>query len=157
MVAELASYYDQWWDDVSRRHGEITPLHIGAEEENPVQLGTHDWIPPMVTKNLPWNQPDIRRRAVANGTWYVRVARSGRYAFTLRERPAVAAFPLPATEARLQIGDHEPLRKEVPADVTGVRFELPLEAGDSRIKTWLIEPDGTTRGAYYVDVEYLSK
>jgi hypothetical protein len=156
VAAGLSSFYDQWWNDISRRHDETTPLYIGAEEENPVQLNAHDWMPPM-EGGTPWNQPEISKRAVANGTWNVRVARDGRYALTLRERPAGAAFPIRATKAQLQIADHDKLLKAVEEDATGARFEVNFAAGESRIKTWLIEPDGTTRGAYFVDVEYLGK
>ncbi|MEX0867971.1 MAG: N-acetylgalactosamine 6-sulfate sulfatase (GALNS), partial [Pirellulales bacterium] len=123
--------------------------------ENPVQLSSHDWMPPMTAGIPPWNQPHITQRDVANGAWNVRVVRGGRYALTLRERPAAAKFVLPAKEAQIQIGDQEKLSQEVAKDATGVPFELDLAAGETQIKTWLIEPDGKSRGAYYVDVEYL--
>jgi arylsulfatase A-like enzyme len=155
VVARLSSFYDTWWADISRRHNETTLLHLGSEQENPVQLNAHDWMPPMSLEVPPWNQPHVERRPIGNGTWHVRVVCGGRYAFTLRERPAVAAFPLRASEAQLQIGDQEKLSKQVPQDATGVRFELDLAAGETRIKTWLIEPEGKNRGAYFVDVEHL--
>jgi arylsulfatase B len=157
VAAKLAAFYDSWWTDVGRRHKETTRLHVGAEPENPVQLSSHDWMPPMSQGNPPWNQPDITARPIANGTWHVRVVRSGRYAFTLLERPAAAAFPLTAKQALLQIGDGNKLSQEVGKNTTGVRFELDLTEGDAAIKTWLVEPTGQSRGAYYVDVEYLSE
>jgi len=106
---------------------------------------------------LPWNQPMVANRNIGNGTWHVRVVRAGRYAITLRERPAVANFTLRTTEAQLQIGDAEKLTREIPPDSTSIRFDLDLPAGENRIKTWLIEPDGTTRGAYFAEVEFLTK
>lgn len=157
VAAKLSAFYDTWWSDVSRRHQEATRLHVGAEQENPVQLSSHDWMPPMSQGNPPWNQPSITARVVANGTWHVNVVRSGRYAITLRERPASAAFPLSAKEAQLQIGDQDKLNRQIPKETTGVRFEIDLTAGEKPIKTWLIEADGETRGAYYVDVEYLTQ
>ncbi len=157
VAAKLSTFYDSWWANVSRRHQEATRLHVGAEQENPVQLNSHDWMPPMSKGNPPWNQPSITARTVANGTWYVNVVRSGRYALTLRERPAIAAFSLLANEAQLQIGDREKLSKDVEKDATSVRFEIDLIAGETAIKTWLNEPDGKTRGAYYVEVEYLTE
>jgi arylsulfatase A-like enzyme len=156
VAAELSEYYDTWWEDVSRHHKKSSRLHVGAELENPIILSSHDWMPPMTESVPPWNQPHVSRRPVANGTWYVQVVRGGRYAITLRERPSVAAFPLEANEAQLQIGVREKLSQAVEGDATGARFELDLPAGETSIKTWLIEPDGKTRGAYYVDVEYLS-
>ncbi|MEX0867228.1 MAG: arylsulfatase, partial [Pirellulales bacterium] len=47
VAAKLSEFYDSWWDDVSGRHNEFTRLHVGAEQENPVQLSSHDWMPPM--------------------------------------------------------------------------------------------------------------
>lgn len=156
VAAKLSADYETWWKDISARHGEYTRLHIGAEQENPVQLSSHDWMPPMTKGIPPWNQPTITARAVANGAWNVQVVRAGRYAFTLRERPSAAAFPLRANEAQLQIGTIEKLSKPVGKNTTGVRFEIDLPAGETSIKTWLIETDGETRGAYYVDVEFLA-
>jgi arylsulfatase A-like enzyme len=141
--------YEEWWDDISRRFDETTPLYIGAEQQNPVQLNAHDW---MSAELPPWNQPHIVERQPGNGPWRVQVANSGLYTFVLRERPEVANFPLRAAEARLRIGDHIDETKTVNRGETGVRFEVELEAGPAEIKTWLIEDDGTSRGAYYVDV-----
>jgi arylsulfatase A-like enzyme len=155
VAAELSAFYDSWWRDVSRRHQAASRLHVGAEQENPVQLSSHDWMPPMSQGVPPWNQPHVAKRPLANGTWYVNIVRGGRYAITLRERPAAAAFPLPAREAQLQIGDREKLSKQVTKDSTGARFELDLSAGETSIKTWLLDPGGDARGAYYVDLEFL--
>jgi hypothetical protein len=46
--------------------------------------------------------------------------------------------------------------KPVLVGATAVKFEVELVAGDTEIKTWLIDDDGTSRGAYYVEVERLS-
>jgi len=155
VAAGLAGFYDAWWDDVSRRHGEISPLYIGSEQQNPVQLNAHDWMPPR-EGNAPWNQPGVVNRIVGNGSWNVRVARNGRYAVTLRERPAVAEFPLRAETAMLQIGGGERLTRKVDEGATGVIFEVMLEQGDMEVRTWLEEAGGKIRGAYYVDVEQLA-
>jgi hypothetical protein len=45
--------------------------------------------------------------------------------------------------------------KAVPAGATGMRFEVDIPSGDTEIKTWLIEKDGTSRGAYYVEALYM--
>lgn len=155
VAAKLSAFYDGWWADVSRRHGETTPLYIGAEQENPVQLNAHDWMPPSEGGIPPWNQTHVSSRQIGNGTWHVHAARAGRYALTLRERPAVANFPLTAITAKLRITGMEDLSQPVPEGVTGVRFEVDLPKGRTHIKTWLEEQDGVSRGAYFVDVEYL--
>jgi len=154
-VAEkLSIEYDQWWDDISQRFHETTPLYVGAEQQNPVQLNAHDWI---MDKLPPWNQPHIMERPKSNGSWRVRVADAGRYAFTLRERPEVADFPLSATTARLSIEDVADETKPVMIGATAVKFDVELLAGDTEVRTWLIDDDGTSRGAYYVEVERLSE
>jgi arylsulfatase A-like enzyme len=154
LAAKLATFYHGWWEDVSRRNHETTLQYVGAEQENPIHLNTHDWLPPMEGA-LPWNQPMVTNRNVGNGTWHVRVVRAGRYAITLRERPEVANFTLRATEARLRIGDREQLTREIPPDSTAVRFEVDLPEGPIEIQSWLIEPEGKTRGAYFAEVEWL--
>lgn len=146
----LRDEYDQWWADISQRFDETTPLYVGSEQQNPVQLNAHDW---MSSEIPPWNQPHIvERENSSNGPWRVRMERPGHYTFVLRERPEVANFQLTATEARLRIGDQVDRTKPVDPGATGVRFEVELEAGVTEIKTWLIEDDGSSRGAYYVDV-----
>jgi arylsulfatase A-like enzyme len=153
-VAEkMRTEYDLWWDDISLRFHETTPLYIGAEQQNPVQLNAHDWI---MNELPPWNQPHIIERPKSNGPWRVRITEAGRYAFILRERPEVACFPLTASSARLYIEDMVDEIKPVEQIATAVRFEVELEAGDVEVKTWLIDKDGTSRGAYYVEVNRLS-
>ncbi len=154
VAQELSDQYDRWWDEISQRFDETTPLYIGAQQQPSVQLSSHDWMTPDL-RHLPWNQPHVRQRPLSNGPWRIRVARAGRYAFVLRERPEVAEFPLTATEARLRIGDLVDERQTVPPDATGVRFEVRLPAGDMELQTWLIESDQTSRGAYYVQADYL--
>lgn len=155
VAAELAAFYNTWWDDVSSRHDETSLHYIGAEQENPVQLNAHDWMPPMEGRVPPWNQPMIVNDQGSNGTWYVRVVQHGRYAFTLRERPGVVGFTLSAAKAHLRVGDHERLLRAVEEGATGVRFEVDLPAGDTSFKTWLIDEDGNARGAYFVEIERL--
>jgi hypothetical protein len=83
------------------------------------------------------------------------VAEPGLYAFTLRERPEVAAFPLTANEARLRVGNLIDEKRKVEQGATSVRFEAELKAGDTEVQTWLTEKDGSSRGAYFVEVERL--
>ena len=156
-VAErLRREYNSWWDEISLRFNETTPLYIGSKHQNPVQLNAHDWMTPDI-RQLPWNQPHILERPESNGPWRVRVAREGRYAFILRERPESAGFPLTANEARLRIGDSFDMKKQVDEGATGIRFETLLEAGDTEIKTWLNDEGGSSRGAYFMEVQWLGE
>jgi arylsulfatase A-like enzyme len=152
VVARLRASYEQWWNDVSRRHHDYSPLYIGAPQQNPVTLSSHDWH--MDAGVPPWHQDHVRQRQAANGPWTVNVVRGGRYELVLRERPEAAKFALPAERARVRIGEIE-AAEIVEEGATGVRFELELPSGQTTLQTWLIDPDGTQRGAYYVDVRYL--
>ncbi len=153
-VAErLREAYEQWWEDISERFDESTRLYVGSEHENPVALSSHDWLLEG-TQNIPWHQNSVRNRMESSGPWALRAVREGRYAFVLRERPAVAEYPLEAEEARLKVGEHD-ITAEVEPGATEVRFEVELPEGDTTLQTWLIEDGEAVRGAYYVDVHYL--
>lgn len=153
VVADLRAEYDGWWDDIRQRFDETTPLYIGTEQQPVVQLNAHDWMTEDV-RDIPWNQPHVWERPATNGPWHVRVVRDGHYTFILRERPEIANFPLTAAHARLQIGDQFDEVREVPNGTTQVRFEAVLESGDMAVQSWLMDPDGETRGAYYIEVQY---
>ncbi len=142
--------YEEWYKDVSERFDEMNPIALGAPQANPTVLTGHDWHGPAV----PWHQSHVRQRVAANGYWAVAVVRAGRYRLTLRERPAAAKFAIPATSARVQVGERAGAVR-IPPGATGVPVELDLPAGRTRLQTWLFDPDGTHRGAYFVEVAYL--
>ena len=115
-----------------------------------MQLTCYDWHGPAV----PWHQQHIIARMKANGFWAVTAQRTGRYRFTLRERPRVANHPLVPGAARLKVGD-QVLSKPIPRGAIGVSFDVDLKAGGTKLQTWLAEGGGGVRGAYYVEVNYL--
>jgi len=149
-VDKLRFDYQEWYKDVSKRFGEYCPIVIGSPKQDPMQLTCLDWH----GATIPWHQQHIIARLKANGFWALEVARPGRYRFTLRERPAVARYALHRGAARIKIGG-QMLSKKIPQGVTGVSFEMNLPAGATKLETWLADPDGTIRGAYYVEVRYL--
>jgi len=150
VYAEMREAYEHWWDDVSKRFDEYVRIPLGAPEANPTTLNCHDWHGAVV----PWHQQHIAKRVVANGEWAVEVVRPGRYRFTLRERPAVAGFPLKAQWARVEVAG-ESASARVTEGATGVPLELQLPSGDAMVKTILVEGGQPRRGAYFVEVEYL--
>jgi len=151
VTEKLRNVYNLWWDDISTRFNENTPLYIGSEYQNPVQLNSHDWMINDLSM-LPWNQTHVLQGREGNGPWMVRIDKKGTYTFILRERPEVAEFPLTAVEVRLRIGDMFDKTKQVGKGATEVRFEVELDPGDTEIMTWLSNEDGSSRGAYYVKV-----
>lgn len=151
IVAELRAAYERWYRDVSQRFDEYCELVLGAPEQNPVTLCSHDWHGEIV----PWDQTHIRKGEKGNGFWAVEFARPGRYRFELRDRPPYVSHALPSGKARLLIEGLGELEKTVsPPDEAAV-FEVSVPAGKAKLRTVLELPDGTSRGFYFVVVRWL--
>jgi hypothetical protein len=150
VVAELRKAYEGWYADLSKRFDEYCAIVIGSEKENPAQLCCHDWHGEIA----PSGQEMVRRAVKANGFWALEVARAGKNAFTLRQQPAEADFPIKASTAQMKIGDVD-VSKPVPAGATGVTFEVELPAGKTRLQTWFSDKSYELHGAFYVEVKYL--
>ena len=165
LVEELRKYYEAWWDYVSRRFDEYVPVIVGTEHEPETDLTTHDWHGDACA----WNQGQVRSGTVCNGFWAIDVAEAGTYEFELRrwpkelDKPMTEGIPgkvvdwftggeaLPLTTARIQVGDHEET-KPIPPEAKGITFTLALDAGETRLQTWLTDGADLTIGAYYVYV-----
>jgi arylsulfatase A-like enzyme len=150
VVAALRKAYDGWWADISGRFGEYCEIVVGSEKENPTALACHDWHGEIA----PSGQDMVLKGVVANGFWAIDVARAGKYEITLRQQPAAAKFVIPATAARLKVGETDET-KAVPVGSASVTFPVKLPAGKTRLQTWLTEKDGTSRGAYFVEVKWV--
>jgi hypothetical protein len=150
VVARLRAAYDDWWQSLTPVFDEHVRIVLGDNAENPAQLTCHDWH----GEDVPWSQAAVQRDPQANGFWMVEIAHAGRYEFTLRTRPPHAARSLDALTARIQVGDTQ-AQESVPAGATESRLTLTLEAGPAGMQTWLEGRDGSSRGAYFVDVRRL--
>ncbi|MEO6065545.1 MAG: sulfatase-like hydrolase/transferase, partial [Bryobacteraceae bacterium] len=144
-VAKLRMSYERWHADVSRNWSDPPRIVIGSDKENPAELTCFDWH----AERLPANQEAVRQDPEANGYWHLEVERAGKYEITLRHRPAVAGFPIAAAAARLKIGASDQTSQVKPG-ATSVTFRVDLQAGPARLKTWLTEASGKSRGAFYV-------
>jgi arylsulfatase A-like enzyme len=155
-VSQLRAVYEQWWQSVSRRHGEMSPISLGGRE-NPVRLMSHDWI---CTQHTPWNQSHVRKGTlVQNGFWAVDVEQAGEYEIELRRWPAEdgRAFregAFKATSVSLDIADHQ-LQQSVQDDQVGIRFRLNLPRGQTRLATSMTDAEGRSGGVYYAYVRKL--
>lgn len=154
VVKELAKVYKDWDADYKKHEASdnYARIHIGAEQENPVRLMAHDWHDP--TEKIPWNPPRIINGEKCNGTWLVKIVKTGRYRFDLRRWPIekqgqkLLQF---GTKAKLRIGNRE-WTKAFNAKIDEVvTFEVDTKAGETDIQTWLDED----RGAYYTYVRRL--
>ena len=138
-VAELRQAYERWWTDISKRFGEYCEIVVGSAKENPSLLTCHDWHGERALSL----QDYVRKREIANGFWALDVERPGRYEITLREQPAQANVPIQAQTARLTVGKIDETRP-VPAGAKSITFVVRLEAGGTRLQTWLTEEMGTS-------------
>lgn len=154
LSARLRQAYKDWYADVSTRFDEYVPIQLGAADANPTTLTCHDWHADL--PQIPWNQQQVSRDPEANGFWAVEVLRDGTYEFTLRGRPAGVEHRLPPGTARIQIGNVE-ARQPIPAEASAVSLVVDLKAGESRLQTWLDGQDGTSRGAFFVEVQRVEK
>lgn len=174
-MAELKAYYDKWWTEISPSYEDQPYIYVGHEAENPTKLYCHDWHTDKVS---PWHQRHIRSGYVDNGYWQIKVAEAGTYKVRLRRWPIEtgmmlnAPYPvrpaLPGTsvdeskpgkaldiqKARLLVQDHD-LIATVDGCEEYVEFIIELQTGECRLQTWFTLADGTTLGAYFVDVEKL--
>ncbi|MGI8978989.1 MAG: arylsulfatase [Pirellulaceae bacterium] len=155
VVKRLRDEYEKWWTHVSPRFNEYSDIPLGAEHAPVQELCCHDWHP-VDDKTPPWNQSGqegVAKDPLVNGRWAVDVARPGKYAFTLRIRPAGVPYKIPAGKARVKIGDVE-AAVDITAAADSVTITLDLKAtGHVMLQTWLSESDGKSRGAYYTTVK----
>jgi hypothetical protein len=154
VLQELRAKYEAWWSSVEPVFARFAYIVIGSPQEDPVRLTCMDWHAPTV-REIPWNQQQIDKMPQANGWWMVDVAQAGRYAFTLRHKPAETAFPLQAGRARVRLGDRQAETVVTPgAAAATVTLELPQ--GPARLDTWLLdEAAGDSRGAFFVEIRRL--
>ena len=152
VVKRLRRAYEQWWERVSERFDRYARIVLGDPAENPSRLTCHDWHGPRV----PWSQSMIRAGMVANGFWAVEIAREGLYEFTLRWYPKEEDKVILAEKARIKIGKFEET-KTIPKGACEVKFRAKLSAGKTELRTWFIEKNGRSRGAYFVYVERIRR
>jgi arylsulfatase A-like enzyme len=177
IVAALRAGYERWWTKVSRQFKGTIPITIGQNPAETVLLNSHDWRNDPV--ECAWNQAQVRAGLECNGFWEIDVAVAGRYRFELRRWPRLedrtmtdgipgepVPYPrikdgygggraLPLIAARLHVANHREMRPIGAADKC-VAFTVDLEAGETRLRTFLYDASGNDIGAYYVYVERLS-
>jgi hypothetical protein len=71
-------------------------------------------------------------------------------------RPKGVLHPLVARTARVKLGDVEGTQP-VMGGATASRIVLDLQPGRAPLQSWLDAGDGTSRGAYFVDVKRLDE
>jgi len=167
-VEAMNEAYEHWWDGMTEDLAVLHRIVVGSEAEPESVLTAHDWH----TDNPPpWNQNFIRSGRVDNGWWALEIARTGNYRIRLYRYPPEAKLDFAAVapvgdevpngraylpgvsiepvEVRCTIGK-QALGAKSTASGRYVEFEADLEAGPADLYTWVKDPGGTVRGAYYV-------
>ncbi|MCY4070137.1 MAG: arylsulfatase [Chloroflexi bacterium] len=154
VVRELRGEYETWWDSLREPFSGYVQIPIGAAQENPVLLSARDWHP--TAGRVPWRQDWISDSAHdANGFWMIDVREAGQYEVELRAYPREADLRAGATSARLEIDGVEYARVSQ-ENARSVRFLVELDAGQTKLQTWLSNPlRRRLRGAYYVYISRL--
>ncbi len=177
IVAALRAGSGRWWAQVSQQFDGTIPITIGQNPAETALLNSHDWRNDPV--ECAWNQSQVRAGLECNGYWEIDVALAGRYRFELRrwprleDRTMTGGIPgelvpytrikdgygggraLPLIAARIYVANYREMRPIGTADKC-VAFTVDLEAGETRLKTFLYDAEGNDIGAYYVYVERLS-
>lgn len=157
VVDRLRREYEAWWMELEPAFDRDPRFVLGSDRANPTRLTAHDWYP-REGERVPFNQVIASDSTYyPNGHWAVEVARPGTYEFTLRPRPYPVDYPLRRiASARLAVGGFDETRAVDPG-ATEVRFTMRLEPGETTVRTWLTEQDGSTRGAYFIYIERVGK
>ena len=175
IVDALCKHYEQWWARTEPLTREFQPIHVGSEHENPVFLGTEDWVH-WGPGNMYGIREGINRSGPPwNGPWHVLAEREGQYEISLRRWPVEADAPiaagvppfkgkltsmkegkaLPIAKARLVVGGTDQSKPVVQSDKAAI-FTVHLPAGQTTLQTWFYDKnDKELCGAFYVYVRFI--
>jgi hypothetical protein len=159
VMQRLLAAYDLRWADLSSEHHIFSPLVIGAKEENPVTLTSHDQ---MVEEGLPkWNQPSVNGNSNHLAPWVVRVQSDGEYEISVRRWAAEAdkginekyeaKKPMGVVKAFIKVDDID-LEKDIPAGAKEVTFKVRLKAGQKDLYTGFVDAKGKRQSSFYAYV-----
>jgi arylsulfatase A-like enzyme len=162
VVQKLRQEYENWWQDISERFEEYTPIYVGTERENPVKLTSHD-----IHGQVAWDQRHVLKNSRCDGFWVVEVCKDGLYEISVRRWPEEADIPIneapengvvfKPTHARLKIAEFDLTKPVYDGDKAAI-FQIPLKKGMTRLQSWLIDDreNGFVNGAFYVYIKRLS-
>lgn len=153
IVERLRDEYEKFWQSMQPVYNDYVRLGLGADQENPTTLMSHDWLVKDQNQS-PWNQALVEKGLVGNGPWAVRIQREGEYEITLDRWPPYIDQPIGATHAKLTLGDRTVESDVNPAGESAI-FRLHLTPGPAMMQSWLTGEDGKIRGAYFATVRRL--
>ncbi len=147
VVQSLTRQYDAWWESLKPTFDQFVRIGLGAAQDNPTQLMSHDWLTTEQNQSA-WSQSLVRRGLPGNGPWAVNIEHDGTYRFELYRWPKHLKQAAGCTHARLRIGELD-LDSDMDTDDTHATFDVALRRGPAMLQTWLSGSDHQS-GAYFV-------
>ena len=155
VVARLRSKHLAWYESV-RPGMKPTRIVVGSDIENPTHLTSQEWVMPK--GGPPWSHGHVVKRMIANGPWWLDVAKAGKYRISLSRWPAYLEKSIDSTKASIEIAEQSLSINIGPSDQKATAdFQVELPAGPTELKTTLVAPDGKEHGAYFVTLERMDR
>lgn len=176
-VKQLRVDYEAWWQDISPVFEEVPAIQLCPPQEPITILLTHDMHMEEGYNMVPWNQLQVREGMKSNGWYAVNVPEESVYRFTLMRWPPeaeagmLAPIPpkpaLPGTtvekfmagkglnikEASIALAETKQQQAVSASSGEGITFEIPVKAGEHKLRAWFTNDAGESFAAYYVKVE----
>ncbi|SFW66267.1 arylsulfatase [Cellulophaga fucicola] len=177
-VAEMRSFYNSWWTQVSKDFDKEIYFKIGTTKENPITLTAHDTHGEETMQ--PWNQVLIRQGKIGKGYWSVDVLEEGNYKVSLRRYPVESNLAINTSTPPITTKEIVGLEKDIPEgknlnynkasiefkdqivseiDVKendlSANFNINLKAGKTKLYANFITKNGEKNVAYYVYIKKL--
>lgn len=161
IIFKMRRQYEAWYWDVMKGLDPAVPNLIGSTHENPVLLAPQD-MRGAHARFAPWHWDAVHRMAKTEphgfGYYVLRVAREGRYRFTLSYGPAgKPGIPI-IKQGKAFLGIQGNNReKPLAAGVPSVAFEVPLKPGNCRLDALFTGQRSDTQvvSPFLINVEYL--
>jgi arylsulfatase A-like enzyme len=155
VVRQLTTEHLRWFDDV-KASMVPTRIVVGSDVENPTHLTSQDWVMPK--GGPPWAHGHVVNRKISNGSWWLDVARTGKYRISLSRWPQYLTRAIDSTHANIEVAGQslfvdidDPDQRDV------AEFEVNLPAGPTELRTTLTTPSGQTHGAYFTTIERINE
>lgn len=151
VVERLAKEHLEWFAAVQSGM-EPTRIVIGSDIENPTHLTSQEWVMPR--GGPPWAHAHVVNRMIANGPWWLDVAKAGTYRISLSRWPPYLNKAIDSTVASIEVaGQSFSIEIDEPTQAATVDFQITLPAGPTELTTKLTTSNGKTHGAYFATIE----
>lgn len=180
VVSEMRAFYQSLWADMAPSYKLTPEIILGNSADNPATLTSHDHHVPGDLDHTPWNHKSVRSATGVTGYWAVDVESAGNYQINLYRWPSESGLALTAAAAPGAAVPGLPSYRSTPGKALDIRsaqlliagqsfsakanpqsthvsFIAKLPKGSTRLLATFTTATGESIGAYYAEVELLSK